>query len=99
MSKINSAFSIKGESGNIYVFKMYTIDTSFKSVGRICIFTERTLNEKKYTHKLICIQQINDLSQIKKSETEGSNCICVMNLVSNPDEVIKDIKDNNTFII
>lgn len=67
MSKINGAFSIKGQSGKIYIFSMYTIDTSFKPIDRICIFTNRTFDRQKYTHTLISIQQLNDLSRIKEN--------------------------------
>jgi hypothetical protein len=55
-----ATLTITGKSGKQYVFTIYDINTNFKAVGGLYLFTR--LLENKTTHKYIYLGITNDLS-------------------------------------
>ncbi len=61
MAKMDGlTFTLKGQSGNEYEFKLYTLDTVFKAVGGIYVFVE--LNEHNTKCKRIYCGKTDNLS-------------------------------------
>lgn len=88
----NNSYSLKGASGKEYTFGIYSLDTSFKEVGGVYIFTKRVKNENKYSHTNIYIGKTDDLStrfdnhhKAACINMEGCNCICVMKVDTKKD--------------
>ncbi len=83
MAKIADA-TFKGKTGS-YSFEVYPVDTSFKAVGAVYIFTKRVVNpDGKGTHTLLYIGQteslkdrIPDHEKWPCAKKNGVNCICV----------------------
>jgi hypothetical protein len=107
MGKITeNKYTLKGESGKEYSFGIYSLDTSFKEIGGIYIFTKRTKSGEKYSHSNKYIGKTNDLStrfdNHHKAECIGNNnanCICIMSVKSEDDrtEIETDLLlGNNT---
>lgn len=107
MAKLTeSKFTITGKSGNVYEFYIYDMDTVFKDVGGIYIFTKRTSNNDKFSHDLIYCGKTDDLSTrfnnhhkedcVKKNE---ANCICVKTVTSEKERtnIEEDILLGNNF--
>lgn len=86
MTKVTEAqMTITGKSGKEYLFDIYTLDTEFKAVGGIYVFTRRYQGtDSKYYHNYIYCGKTNDLStrfddHHKKDciTKNNANCICV----------------------
>lgn len=83
MSKIADA-TFEGSNGS-YCFGVYPVDTSFKAVGAVYIFTQRTEDAAgKGTHSFLYIGQTDSLAdRLPRHEKwpcarrNGVNCICV----------------------
>jgi hypothetical protein len=83
MAKIADA-TFKGKTGS-YNFEVYSIDTIFKAIGAVYIFTKRTTDSSgKGTHTFIYIGQTDSLAdRIPNHEKwpcikrNNSNCICI----------------------
>jgi hypothetical protein len=82
MSKIADA-TFTGKSGQTYNFGVYTIDTTFKNVGGVYIFSKRTVSDGKGTHSFIYIGETDDLCERIAChekwpcvERNGANAIC-----------------------
>lgn len=107
MAKITElSFEIKGKSGKSYSLEIFTMDTSFPSVGGIYIFTNRTKNTSgNFTHELVYCGRAEDLSTRFNNHHKddcikrNANCICVMRLDSNEGRIAteNDILDGNNF--
>lgn len=82
MAKIAEAtFSAHGSK---YTFNVHGADTSFKDVGAVYIFTQRTVKNGKGTHSFLYIGETGELgTRIANHEkwacvnANGCNCICV----------------------
>ena len=83
MAKIADA-TFSGKTGS-YSFNVYSIDTTFKPIAAVYIFTKRTVDSSgKGSHQFIYIGQTDSLSdRIPNHEKwpcirrNGANCICV----------------------
>lgn len=83
MAKIADA-TFTGASGTKYSFGAFTLDTTFKEVGAVYIFTKRTVNNGKREHKFLYIGETENLADRLDGHeklacvgrNEG-NCICV----------------------
>ncbi len=88
MPKITeNKYTLEGKSGIKYKFYIYTLDTSFKEVGGIYIFTKRSKSNEGYLHSNIYIGKTNDLSSRLENHHKKecinkhkANCICVMQI-------------------
>jgi hypothetical protein len=107
MSKLTeSIFTVKGASGTKYEFNIYSLDTNFKAIGGIYIFTQRSNSNQQFERNLVYCGKTNDLSNRFESHHKedcirqnGANCICVM-LVSSEQErraIEADILSGNDF--
>lgn len=107
MGKISSVkFTLSGASGKEYSFSMYTLDTDFKAVGGIYVFTNRHIDGDRYSHTLIYCGKTGDLSTrfdnhhkaacIKKN---NANCICVLQVDSEKERtnIETDLLEGNKF--
>jgi len=98
MPKIANA-TFAGESGEEYKFVAYSIDTTFKNVGAVYIFTKRTKKDGNWSHKFLYIGESEDLGDRIANHDKwdcvnenGANCICVKT-VEDEDERL-DIETN-----
>jgi hypothetical protein len=76
--------TFKGISGKEYSFVAYSLDTEFKVIGAVYIFTKRTVKDGKGSHKELYIGQTDNISErFEQHEKwpcitrEGVNCICI----------------------
>lgn len=85
MSKIED-FAFYGVSGHQYIFQVYPIETEFKDIGGIYIFTRREINARgSVMHNLLYIGQTLSLPiRLNRlhHKWEGvlrnrGNCVCV----------------------
>lgn len=83
MAKIADA-NWKGSSGASYSFQIYPIETNFKALGAVYIFTKRTVANGNGSHDFIYIGQTEDLSTRFDNHHKaacitknGANCISV----------------------
>lgn len=108
MTKVTeNKLTVTGKSGKVYEFIIYTLDTEFKAVGGIYIFTKRYKDGDKYSHTFIYCGKTDDLSTrfdnhhkaacIKKN---NANCLCVMSVSTEKERtaIEKDILEGNDFI-
>ena len=107
MNLSNYQLQIYGKSNKKYIFNIFPLDTQFKPIGGIYIFTKRITSQTIPEHKLIYCGKTNDLSKRFDNhhkegciKSHGANCICVMFVTSESDrtEIEKDILANNKFI-
>lgn len=82
MTKIADA-TFEGKSGTKYGFSVYTLDTSFKNIGGVYIFSHRSVSNGKGTHAFKYIGETGDLGErIANHEKwpcvkrNGANAIC-----------------------
>jgi hypothetical protein len=84
MAKLG-AINMTGESGAVYKFVAYTLDTTFKQ-NRAAVFvvTRRRQSPEtgSFKHRRIVMDQTDDLRQLLASDPtphrdRGANCICV----------------------
>lgn len=76
---------LKGKSGKTYTFYIYDLNTSFKTVGGVYVFTKATTDtDKSVNHGIIYIGMTDDLStrfsnHHKKDcyTKKGANRLCV----------------------
>jgi hypothetical protein len=108
MTKVTEAqLTITGKSGKKYSFDIYSLDTIFKAVGGIYVFTRRYQGaDSKYNHDYIYCGKTDDLSTrfdnhhkedcIKKNK---ANCICVMGVSTEKERttIEEDILKGNNF--
>lgn len=107
MSKVTKDYlEVTGKSKKVYKFEIYTLDTEFNAVGGVYIFTQRTMNKRGYSHKLIYCGKTENLSTrfynhhkadcIKRN---NANCICVMGVSTEKERtaIEKDILENYDF--
>ena len=84
MGKIGEA-TVSGASGKEYDFDAYTLDTQFKNIGAVYIFTKRIVDaDGDGIHTFLCIGETGDLADtIANREKQpcakqhSVNCICV----------------------
>ena len=84
MGKIADA-TFTGVSSRKYSFTAYTLDTSFKNVGAVYIFTERRVgSDGNGRHTLLYIGETSELADRLDNhekwpcvQRHGCNCICV----------------------
>jgi hypothetical protein len=83
MGKIADA-TFSEASGTKYSFGVYTLDTGFKNIGAVYIYTKRTVNEGKGTHEFLYIGETEELANRLSGHEKlpcvyrhGVNCICV----------------------
>lgn len=103
MAKITGA-TFKGKRGS-YSFEVYSLDTSFKAVGAVYIFTKRTIGVGgKGTHAFIYIGETDSLKDRIPNhekwsciERNGANCICVHRDDDEDSRLTKetDLRDGN----
>lgn len=101
-----NTFSIMGKSGKTYSFLIYTLDTEFKNVGGIYVFTNRHLSNEKYTHEVIYIGKSGNISERlpnhHKAECikrHNANCICIMQVDTESERTLIEedlLKGNDT---
>lgn len=107
MSKLtNSELRIIGFSKSEYRFGIYPIDTIFKDVGGVYIFSNRKLVDNEYRHTLIYCGKSNSFpirfqdhhkeSCIKRHD---ANCVCILveDSEDKRDVIEKDILIRNDF--
>lgn len=63
MKLSNYQLQIYGKSNKKYIFDIFSLDTQFKPVGGIYIFTQRIASQTIPEHKLIYCGKTNDLSK------------------------------------
>jgi hypothetical protein len=85
MGKIANAV-FYGASGAEYDFDAYSLDTEFKNIGAVYIYTKRSVKDKdgEGSHVLLYIGQTNELANRIACDGKwfcvrdfGVNCICV----------------------
>jgi hypothetical protein len=84
MSKITD-LTVSGRGNSLYQFTAYTLDTTFRAVGAVYMFTIRTLdNSGSGSHDVVYIGQTGDLSTRFEDHhkascitRKGANCICI----------------------
>ena len=84
MGKLGS-IDFKGESGKLYTFNVYTLDSSFSQKGGVYVVTNRSVtSDNSGKHRKIFIGSMSDLSRgfnnhprLDYFEQEGANCVCV----------------------
>ncbi len=104
----NNVLTIVGKSGKKYTFKLYTIDTKFKPLSAIYLFTERYVStNNKYNHNLIYCGMTGDLSiRFKDHHKDGciekhnANCICIFSVDTEKErkEIETDILEAKSFL-
>lgn len=85
MAKLGTV-DFTGESGTVYEFNVYPIDTDFKAMGAVYFFTVRLKKGDGHTHAAkIYVGQTGDLStrfddhhKMPCIEREGATCICIL---------------------
>lgn len=91
MSKIED-FAFYGASGHQYIFQVYPIETEFKDIGGVYIFTRREINTRGgATHNLLYIGQtislpirLNRLHHKWEAVFRNrGNCVCVYSELNN----------------
>jgi len=108
MSKVTeNTYIIKGKSGTKHEFNIYTLDTSFRDVGGIYVFTRRTKSNGHFYHSNVYIGKTNDFSSRFENHHKkdcitkfNANCICVIQVDSENKrtEIETDLLlGNNTF--
>jgi|TARA_B110000285_G_scaffold137233_1_gene153741 hypothetical protein len=87
-----NTYSLTGKSGKKYTFGIYSMDTTFSSVGGIYVFTKRTKSGESFSHSNKYIGKTNDLStRFDNHHKEdciienNANCLCVMRVDSEDD--------------
>lgn len=99
--------TVTGKSKKVYEFMIYTLDTKFKAVGGIYIFTRRYKDGDKYSHVFIYCGKTNDLStrfdnhhKAECIKRNNANCLCVMSVNTEKERtsIEKDILEGNDFI-
>ena len=104
MSKIEGkTITFKGKQNN-YECNIYTLDTNFKAVSAIYVFTNRHKNGDGISHTRIYVGKTKDLSQrfddhhkANCFEKHNANCICIYKCKeSELDFIEKDIMSVNT---
>lgn len=87
MGKLTDAiYTATGKSGRKYNFGIYSMDTNFKAVGGIYIFTKREMGrDGKYAHTTVYCGRTEDLSarfnnhhKADDIREKGANCLCVL---------------------
>jgi hypothetical protein len=63
-----------GQSGENYSFTVYPINTRFRAVGAVYIFSKRTISNGSATHRFIYIGETGDLST-RFDNHHKANCI------------------------
>jgi hypothetical protein len=73
-----------GASRTLYEFTAYSLDTIFKAIGAVYIFTKRTVHDDRGSHERLYIGQTSDLSERFENHEKwpciseySVNCICV----------------------
>lgn len=100
-----SKYSLVGKSGKKYTFGIYSLDTNFRSIGGIYVFTRREKSSNTYSHSNKYIGKTNDLSKRFKNHhkekcimANHANCLCVMsvNLEEDREAIETDLLLGNT---
>jgi len=84
MAKIANA-TFEGQSGVHYYFETFSLDHEFDNIGAIYIFSKRTYENRKGSHKFLYVGQTDQLANRIISHEKWPcltahdvNCICVL---------------------
>lgn len=103
-----ATLTVKGELGKEYEFSIHSLNTKFREVGGIYVFTRRykKSSDQKFYHDLIYCGKTNDLSNRFKShhkedciKRNNANCICFMVVTTEQERkaIEADILSGNDF--
>ena len=84
MAKLGT-MSIEGSSGSSYAFDLYPLNTNFKELGGVYVFTKRVpKSDGGGSHTYLYVGQTGDLSsrftdhhKEECMDSHGANCICI----------------------
>jgi hypothetical protein len=76
----------QGQSGEIYDFDVFPINTVLGKIGAIYLITRRTGNELSKDHHSVFVGETDSLRDLVKNhphkpcfDSQKANCICVLN--------------------